>query len=72
MRSREPWQLVLSFNEAGEGTLIESCTAWESRSGHGKYLDCLHDVASGATSGWSLWPSSAATVLGVASWLVFV
>jgi hypothetical protein len=59
VESGEPWQLVLSFNEAGEGTLIESCTAWESRSGHGKYLDCLHDVESGgapATRSLNLWP----------------
>ncbi|KAG7336967.1 glycosyl hydrolase family 99 protein [Nitzschia inconspicua] len=43
-RSREPWQLVVSFNEAGEGTMIESSTEWQSRSGYGQYLDCLHDV----------------------------
>ncbi|KAG7368316.1 glycosyl hydrolase family 99 protein [Nitzschia inconspicua] len=48
-RSREPWQLVVSFNEAGEGTMIESSREWQSRSGYGQYLDCLHDVPMSAS-----------------------
>ena len=36
------WKLVVSFNEAGEGTMIESSPAWESDSGYGYYLDCLN------------------------------
>ena len=44
--SREPWQLVTTFNEAGEGTIIEPSAAnWPSKSGYGYYLDCLHDIA---------------------------
>jgi len=41
----EPWQLVVSFNEAGEGTLIEPSPDWESDSGYGIYLDCLHEIS---------------------------
>ena len=50
--SNEPWQLVVSFNEWGEGTAVESATAqtgpfgtadgWASASGYGDYLDVLH------------------------------
>ena len=43
VQSKEPWQLIVSFNEAGEGTLIEPSPDWESDSGYGDYLDCLHD-----------------------------
>jgi hypothetical protein len=40
--SGEPWQLVVSFNEAGEGTMIEASSAWSSNTQYGFYLDCLH------------------------------
>jgi hypothetical protein len=40
--TRLPWQLVISFNEWGEGTAVESATAWSSRSGYGQYVDVLH------------------------------
>lgn len=40
--SGEPWQLIVSFNEAGEGTMIEPSPDWDSPSGYGGYLDCLH------------------------------
>ena len=40
--SRQPYQLVVTFNEAGEGTLIESSSPWRTSSGYGYYLDCLH------------------------------
>jgi hypothetical protein len=33
---------VISFNEWGEGTSIESASQWASRSGFGRYLDVLH------------------------------
>ncbi|KAL3941700.1 MAG: hypothetical protein SGBAC_003980 [Bacillariaceae sp.] len=43
--SGEPWQLVTTFNEQGEGTGIESTAAhWPSESGYGYYLDCLHII----------------------------
>ncbi|CAJ1938086.1 unnamed protein product [Cylindrotheca closterium] len=43
--SGEPWQLVTTFNEQGEGTSIESTAAhWPSQSGYGYYLDCLHFI----------------------------
>jgi hypothetical protein len=35
------WQLVLSFNEWGEATSVESATEWPSASGHGVYVDKL-------------------------------
>ena len=40
--SRAKLQLVTTFNEWGEGTAIESATAWASGSGHGVYADILH------------------------------
>ena len=41
--SREPWQLVTTFNEWGEGTSVESASEWSSASGYGAYLDVLHN-----------------------------
>ena len=41
----EPWQLIVSFNKAGEGTLIEPSPNWENDSGYGIYLDCLHEIS---------------------------
>jgi hypothetical protein len=41
--SGEPWQLVTTFNEWGEGTAVESATEWASSSGYGTYLDALHN-----------------------------
>jgi hypothetical protein len=40
--SNADWQLITTFNEAGEGTLIEAADAWESDSDYGFYLDALH------------------------------
>lgn len=42
--SKAPFQLIISYNEWGEGTSVESATAWASASGHGVYVDILHDV----------------------------
>jgi hypothetical protein len=42
--SGEPWQLITTFNEAGEGTMIEPSQDWDSSSGYGSYLDSLHGV----------------------------
>ena len=42
------WQLVLSFNEWGESTEVESSTQWASASGFGSYLDALHGSATTA------------------------
>jgi RNA polymerase sigma factor (sigma-70 family) len=42
--SKAPFQLIISYNEWGEGTAVESATAWASASGHGVYVDVLHDV----------------------------
>jgi hypothetical protein len=44
--SRTPAQFhfVISFNEWGEGTAIESARQWASRTGYGHYLDVLHGV----------------------------
>jgi hypothetical protein len=41
--SGQPWQLIVSFNEAGEGTMVESSPSWKSSTKYGYYLDCLHD-----------------------------
>jgi len=44
VESDEPWQLIVSFNEWGEGTAIESAVGWESKTGYGYYVDALHDI----------------------------
>jgi hypothetical protein len=44
--SGEPFQLVVTYNEWGEGTAVESSTEWPSSSGHGAYIDILHQVFS--------------------------
>ncbi len=36
------WQLVTTFSEWGEGTVVEPATEWASASGYGQYLDLLH------------------------------
>jgi hypothetical protein len=41
--SKEPWQLITTFNEWGEGTAVESAKDWASASGYGSYLDALHN-----------------------------
>ncbi len=41
------YQLVISFNEWGEGTAAESAEEWSSPSGYGVYLDALHDISGG-------------------------
>jgi hypothetical protein len=43
VKSGEPWQLITTFNEWGEGTAVEGADDWESPSGFGLYLDALHD-----------------------------
>jgi hypothetical protein len=43
--SKEPWQLLTTFNEWGEGTSIESATEWQTSSGFGAYLDALHHIS---------------------------
>ncbi|PWU21479.1 MAG: hypothetical protein C5B48_11245 [Candidatus Rokuibacteriota bacterium] len=42
--SKMPWQLVLTFNEWGEDTSIESAQEWATPSGYGAYLDALHEI----------------------------
>ncbi len=39
--SGEPFQLVTTFNEWGEGTAVEGGVEWGSASGYGRYLDLL-------------------------------
>lgn len=41
--SGQPWQLVTTFNEWGEGTAVERAHDWSSASGYGLYLDALHN-----------------------------
>jgi hypothetical protein len=45
--SGEPWQLVTTFNEWGEGTIVESAVEWASASGYGQYMDVLHNNGNG-------------------------
>jgi hypothetical protein len=40
--SAEPLQLVVTFNEWGEGTSVEAADEWQTPSGYGAYLDALH------------------------------
>jgi hypothetical protein len=49
--SGEPWQLITTFNEWGEGTAVESAEEWKSASGAGQYLDALHSPSSGGGAG---------------------
>jgi hypothetical protein len=37
-------QLVVSFNEWGEGSAVESSDSWATLSGYGAYLDVLHEL----------------------------
>ena len=37
-------QLVTTVNEWGEGTAVESAREWATPSGHGAYLDALHEL----------------------------
>jgi hypothetical protein len=41
------WQLIVSFNEWGEGTGVESTKEWATSSGYGAYLDALHNNGGG-------------------------
>jgi Glycosyl hydrolase family 99 len=41
--SGETWPLIVSFDNAETGTSVESSLDWESDSGYGLYLDCLHN-----------------------------
>jgi hypothetical protein len=38
----EPWHLITTFNEWGEGTSVEEAVEWETAD-HGEYLEVLHD-----------------------------
>jgi chitodextrinase len=50
--SKEPLQLITTFNEWGEGTAVESAQEWNSASGFGSYLDILHnDIPAASTTG---------------------
>ncbi|HEX8702284.1 MAG TPA: Calx-beta domain-containing protein, partial [Myxococcaceae bacterium] len=40
LASGEPWQLITTFNEWGQGTAVEEANGWTSAS-HGAYLDAL-------------------------------
>jgi chitodextrinase len=42
--SNAPWQLVTTFNKWSEGTSVENAQEWNSGTGHGIYLDALHQA----------------------------
>jgi len=44
--SNATWQLITTFSEWGEGTIVEPAVEWSSPSGYGQYLDVLHDNGS--------------------------
>lgn len=48
LASGEPWQLITTFNEWGEGTSVESAQEWATSSGYGVYLDILHNNGQGS------------------------
>src|SRR6476469_2842141 len=54
------WQLLTTFNEWGEGTAVESATAWASPSNNGSYLDAMR-AAYGATASTPPAPPSTTT-----------
>ena len=58
-------QLVTTFNEWGEGTAVESAREWATPSGHGAYLDALHELlpAKATVARTSRFPGSAARLL---------
>lgn len=62
-RSGDPWHLILSFNEAGEGTMIEPSDSWASETKYGYYLDCLHGIVS--TSGAASPTTFRARIIGI-------
>jgi hypothetical protein len=43
VQSHEPWQLVTTFNEWGEGTAVEDAQEWSGGGPYGAYLQALHD-----------------------------
>ncbi len=47
--SGEPWQLVTTFNEWGEGSSVEPAAGWTSASGAGTYLDALRQAIGAPT-----------------------
>jgi hypothetical protein len=44
LASKAPWQLVTTYNEWYESSSVESSTSWMTASGHGTYLDVLHNL----------------------------
>lgn len=40
--SAEPWQLITTWNEWGEGTAVEDAVQWASKDQYGQYVDILH------------------------------
>ncbi len=40
--SGEPWQLITTWNEWGEGTAVEDAVQWQSADPYGQYVDILH------------------------------
>jgi hypothetical protein len=48
--SGEPWQLITTFNEWGEGSSVEDAQQWNSCTGYGVYLDALHEGLGGRTA----------------------
>jgi hypothetical protein len=62
VNSNEPLQLIETWNEWGEGSAVESSTAWPSASGYGQYVDVLHNVLGGTTTTTTTVPPTTTTV----------
>jgi acid phosphatase type 7 len=62
--SNANWQLVTTFSEWGEGTIVEPAAEWVSASGYGQYLDALHTNGnSTAPTSTAIAPTRTATVV---------
>jgi hypothetical protein len=42
--SGEPWQLITTWNEWGEGTAVEDAIQWQTADNYGQYVDILHNA----------------------------
>src|SRR5512133_1670307 len=56
------WQLVTTFSEWGEGTIVEPAAEWSSASGYGQYLDLLHTNGNAVSPTATSVPSTATSV----------
>lgn len=64
LASNAPWQLITTFNEWGEGSIVESAREWSTAS-YGSFLDALHnDGVVLATPTSTVTPAPSSTPVG--------